>query len=604
MVFNMKTVDQIENNFSLADYSVFAAMLCISTAIGVYYAFKKKNASNKEFLTANKSLSMFPVAMSLLASFQSSVTILGYPAEMFYRGTQFWAVVLSGAMASIIAAEIFLPIYYNLQFTSVNKYLEERFGNEKVRLAVSMSFLLCTIPYMGVVLYGPALALASVTPLNVSTSVLIIGGICTLYTSIGGIRAVVWTDLVQVFLMFGGLIVVMIRAFYLVGGVEQAFRIANQKGRIQFFNFQIDPYSTSTFWNAVFGMGIMWSGNYATSQTEVQRYCNVESQAKAKLSLYVNLIGMVLLISCACLCGISIFAYYSDCDPLTLGLIKKTDQLMPYFVMDQLTIMPGMPGLFVACVFSASLSTLSSGFNALSAVTYDDFLCRYPWIQRQSEVNSRRISRALAFSYGLIAICMAFVVSSIDSVLQAAISIAGALVGPMFGLFLLGVLFPFANTFGVLCGLFTGELFGIWVLVGSLLYPKGQHFMETSVTNCPKDMLQNITLITREPLVQSEGLLSLYHIAYLLVPVSGFVISVSVGAIASLLSGGYSEASKINPKLLSPLVWKIWSTKYLPEKQQIVIIERQSLTYESEIKLTKNNDSNGKRDSICSTTRL
>ncbi|CAG2115598.1 unnamed protein product, partial [Medioppia subpectinata] len=185
MTLNMKTVDEIKNLFSFADYSVFAAMLCISTAIGLYYALKdRKNVSNKEFLTANKSLSMFPVAMSLLASFQSSVTILGYPAEMFYRGTQFWAVMISGAMASIIAAEIFLPVYYKLQFTSVNKYLEERFKSERVRLAVSLSFLLCTIPYMGVVLYGPSLALGSVTPISVSTSVLIVGSICTLYTSI------------------------------------------------------------------------------------------------------------------------------------------------------------------------------------------------------------------------------------------------------------------------------------------------------------------------------------------------------------------------------------------------------------------------------------
>lgn len=127
---------------------------------------------------------------------------------------------------------------------------------------------------------------------------------------------------------------------------------------------------------------------------------------------------MVLLISCACLCGVAIFAYYSGCDPMAVGLIKKTDQLMPYFVMDQLTVMPGMPGLFVACVFSASLSTLSSGFNALSAVTFDDFLCRYETIRKLSETNARRISKLLAFSYGLTAIGMAFLVSRLDSVLQ------------------------------------------------------------------------------------------------------------------------------------------------------------------------------------------
>lgn len=113
----------VQDTFSVADYIVFAAMLCISTFIGVYYAWKDrtKKLDNREFLTANKSLSLFPVAMSLLASFQSSVTILGYPSEMFLRGTQFWMVIFAGILASVVAAEVFLPVYYSLSFTSVNK---------------------------------------------------------------------------------------------------------------------------------------------------------------------------------------------------------------------------------------------------------------------------------------------------------------------------------------------------------------------------------------------------------------------------------------------------------------------------------------------------
>ncbi len=91
---------------------------------------------------------------------------------------------------------------------------------------------------------------------------------------------------------------------------------------------------------------------------------------------------------------------------------------MPYFVMDQLSIMPGLPGLFVACVFSASLSTLSSGFNALATVTYDDFLSRFDWVKGLNERTTQRMSKLIAFCYGLSAIGMAFVVSRIDSVLQ------------------------------------------------------------------------------------------------------------------------------------------------------------------------------------------
>ncbi|OTF82445.1 sodium-coupled monocarboxylate transporter 1-like protein, partial [Euroglyphus maynei] len=211
----------------------------------------------------------------------------------------------------------------------------------------------------------------------------------------------------------------------------------------------------------------MWCGNYATSQTEVQRYCNVTTQRRAKLyvllypiqnilnnfqsiylisSLYVNFLGVAFLISCACLCGVALFGVYYDCDPLRTGAITKTDQLMPHFVMNHLRHIPGMAGLFVSCVFSASLSTMSSGFNALATVTYDDFLSRTN-VRKLPEKQIQQISKFIAFGYGMLAIAMAFVVSQINSILEAAISIAGALVGPMFGLFLCGILVPFTNSF-------------------------------------------------------------------------------------------------------------------------------------------------------------
>lgn len=173
--------------------------------------------------------------MSLMASFQSSVTILGYPAEMYLRGTQFWFVIISSSMAAFAAAELYLPVYYDLNLSSVNQYLKVRFKSEKVRLAGTFTFLFATVPYLGVVLYGPSLALSSVTPLNTATSILLIGLVCTFYTSIGGLKSVLATDIIQVIMMYGGLLLVIFRGFYLVGGIGEAFKIANDNGRIQFF---------------------------------------------------------------------------------------------------------------------------------------------------------------------------------------------------------------------------------------------------------------------------------------------------------------------------------------------------------------------------------
>ncbi|KAI1301878.1 Sodium-coupled monocarboxylate transporter 1 [Halotydeus destructor] len=586
--------------FRFADYAVFAFMLLISTSIGVFYAWKDRNeSSNKAFLTANRSLHLFPVAMSLLASFQSSVTILGYPAEMFLRGTQFWAVILSGMLAAFVAAEVFLPVYYKLSFTSVNKYLRLRFGSDRVRVLSSVTFLLGTIPYMGVVLYGPALALSSVTPLDIPTSIFLIGFICTFYTSIGGIKAVVWTDTIQVFLMFAGLMAVMLRGFSLSGGVGEAFRIAQKAGRIEFFKYAnqhtlssqtLTLMQPTTYGTVSSGMGIMWCGNYCTSQTEVQRYCNVRSQKQAKLALYVNMVGMIMLLSLACLCGIALHGVYHDCDPLKLKLIDAPDQLMPFFVMDKLSIYPGVPGLFVSCVFSAALSTMSSGFNALATVTWDDFLKHTAFAKRMKDNQVKTACKLIAASYGLLSIAMAFFVGRVGSVLQAAISLAGALFGPLFGLYILGILVPFANGKGVVTGLLLGQLFTIWVTIGSLMYPVTLAVKDTFIDQCPSEFLslaQNTT-ISAAFVNDNTGALAVYHMAYLLVPVTGFLISSIVGFTVSILTGGFDNVPDMNPYYLSPLAWYIWPSSWVPKRRRDESVDLVNISDDTEFDVKQN----------------
>lgn len=320
-------------------------------------------------------------------------------------------------------------------------------------------------------------------------------------------------------------------------------------------------------------MGIMWCGNYCTSQTEVARYCNVSSKTRAKVALYVNMVGMILLISCACLCGIALFGVYGRCDPLKLGLIERSDQLMPYFVMDTLSEFPGIPGLFVACVFSASLSTLSSGFNALATVTWDDFL-RHTRLSKMSEWKIKLTCKIVGALYGIISVGMAFFVGLIGSVLQAAISLAGALFGPLFGLYILALLCPFATCPGVIFGLLSGQTFTIWVLIGSLMYPPLTETYPTSTDGCSDKLMATINTTSwsfpsdkpKEELL--GGVFDLYHMAFLLVPISGFVISLAMGTIASLATGGLSRVQSVNPEHLSPIAWFVWPTGWTPTKRR------------------------------------
>ncbi|CAG2177855.1 unnamed protein product, partial [Oppiella nova] len=148
----------LSTNFSVIDYLVFGFLLVASTLIGVYFWWTtRKNATNSEFLTGDRKLGVFPVTLSLVASFMSTNTILGAPAEVFQVGTQFVLQNVSIVLSIFLAAEVFMPIYYKLEVISVHEYLSKRFDAQYIRLAGTIGFLLATIPYMAVVLYGPSL---------------------------------------------------------------------------------------------------------------------------------------------------------------------------------------------------------------------------------------------------------------------------------------------------------------------------------------------------------------------------------------------------------------------------------------------------------------
>ncbi|XP_070393596.1 sodium-coupled monocarboxylate transporter 1-like isoform X1 [Dermacentor albipictus] len=543
--------------FTVADYSVMCLMLCVSSGIGIYFAWRdRRDVSNKSFLMGNRELGVFPVAMSLMASFQSATTVLGYPAEMYYKGTQFWVAIFGLAISNVIAAELFLPVLYNLHMTSVNTYLERRFSGA-VRTLGSLSFITNTLLYMGVVLYGPSVALESVTGLPVWASILFLGLICTFYTVLGGMKAVVWTDTFQMTVMVLGLTTVVVLGVIKVGSIEKVWTTAEEGGRIQFLNTQLDTQSSVSLWNVLLGTTFIWLASYGTSQTQVQRFCSVPSLREAKMALYVNIPGVMINISLGCIAGLVIYANYPDCDPLKSGKIFKSDQLIPFFVMKTLSVVPGLPGLFVACVFSGALSTLSSGFNSLAAVTWEDFIRKWSHV---SEKKAAIITRGVASAYGILTIGMAFLAGSIGSILKAAFAMSGALSGPLLGVFVLGMLLPSCNGKGALCGLLLGQVICLWVVVGSLSSVPLNEDLPTSTSGCVRydnatahDLFGGVDAMDEIAVDSPKGIELLYRLSHLLVPVLGFVVTVFTSIVVSLFTG-MNEGRLHDPELFTRCV--------------------------------------------------
>ncbi|CAN7981776.1 unnamed protein product [Ixodes pacificus] len=342
--------------FMAADYIVLIGFLALSTSIGVFFAWSdRRRQSNKTFLTANKQLGWFPVSLSMMASFLSSIAILGLPSEVFVHGSSLWLGSVSSSIAVILAAYVFLPMYYKMDITSINEYLERRFNSTAVRNVASGVFIVQTLLYMGVVLYGPSLALGSVTGIPVWMTIVLNGLVCTFYTAIGGIKAVVWTDVMQMILIYVGYIMVIISGLHHLGGFGNMWKLAEEGGRVIFFNFSFSAYETYTTWNVVLSWTIGWMSAYCASQTQVQRYSSIASLRDARRALLLNIPGVALTLLLAVLSGLIIFATYKDCDPRLIGEIDKADQLMPHIVQDLLSNYPGLSGLLVSSVFSGSL---------------------------------------------------------------------------------------------------------------------------------------------------------------------------------------------------------------------------------------------------------
>ncbi|KAM4840298.1 sodium-coupled monocarboxylate transporter 1 [Urocitellus parryii] len=546
--------------FVVWDYVVFAGMLLISAAIGIYYAFAGGGQqTSKDFLMGGRRMTAVPVALSLSASFMSAVTVLGTPAEIYRFGIMYSIFAITYFFVVVLSAEVFLPVFYKLGITSTYEYLELRF-NRCVRLCGTVLFIVQTILYTGIVIYAPALALNQVTGFDLWGAVVATGVVCTFYCTLGGLKAVIWTDVFQVGIMIAGFASVIIQSAVIQGGINGILNDAYNGGRLNFWNFNPNPLQRHTFWTIIIGGTFTWTSIYGINQSQVQRYISCKSRFQAKLSLYINLVGLWIILVCSVFCGLALYSRYHDCDPWTAKKVSAADQLMPYLVLDILQDYPGVPGLFVACAYSGTLSTVSSSINALAAVTVEDLI--KPHFRSLSERSLSWISQGMSVLYGALCIGMAALASLMGTLLQAALSIFGMVGGPLLGLFSLGILVPFANSIGALLGLLAGFAISLWVGIGAQLYPPLPERtlplpLETYGCNSTYNRTDLMTAtampfstsafqvhnIERTPLMDNW-----YSLSYLYFSTVGTLTTVIVGMLISLSTGGRKQ--NLDPRFL------------------------------------------------------
>ncbi|XP_076642731.1 sodium-coupled monocarboxylate transporter 1 [Halictus rubicundus] len=560
----VQEVGEMLRNFGPYDYSVFAFMLMICGAIGIYFGFIHKSSGEVEYLVGGRNMKTFPVSFSLIASFISGISLLGTPTEVYVHGTSYLFIALGVIVVGFVMSIIYLPVFHGLKLTSTYEYLEKRF-DKKIRLLGSALFSIGVMTWLPIVIYVPALAFNQVTGANVHIVTPFVCMVCIFYTCVGGIRAVVWTDFIQTFIMFGSMLLIIIKGTSDVGGLPVVLRRNLESGRLELPSADWNPLTRHTIWSLVIGGFVHWLQISAINQNMIQRYLSLPTLKSARRALWIFIVGVVIIMGTCGYAGMLIYAWYHECDPLTTKLAGAKDQLLPLLVMNVLKEMPGLPGLFVAGVFSAALSSLSTGLNSMSAVVLEDFIKPFrktPFTPKAADI----LMKLTVVILGIICVALVFVVEKTGShVLQLTTSLGSITSGPSLGIFSMGVLLPWVNAKGALLGGLSGLSFMSWISLsaeaaiasGKLKFDEKPVSTEGCYYTFPQ--VENLMIFLPPDNILNEGEdnmlpepLALYRLSYLWYTVTGALVTMSVGLLVSLISS--QNVEKLDPMLVAPVI--------------------------------------------------
>ncbi|OAF70765.1 Electrogenic sodium monocarboxylate cotransporter [Intoshia linei] len=445
---------------NILDYAIVFVFMLFFLFSGAIFGYKNRKTTLREY-TVPHNTPVFQVSLSLIASFISAISLLGIPSEIYRKGTSYTLVVVSYFFAILGTVTLFLPVFYKIIDMSIFEYLNKRF-NKVVALYTACMFVVQTVLYLSLALYAPALAVSTVEGINIWYIIGTISLVTTLYTSLGGMKIVLWSDAIQASLILIGPLFIIIEACVQFGGITSIFKKFSSYEKLTFFNFSPDPTSYNTVWQLFFGSAFVWMGVYSTNQCEVQRMLALGNLKRAKLSLWIILPILSFATIILAICGVCINVYYSNHD-----LPGKNDQIVPYYVDHVFRKYWCFTGIFYTSLLSASFSTLSTGINSVATVLITEIFS--PLVKNYDSVKKKNISIITSICTGILTVVCCIIVSYLDEVLQLALSLFGIFGCTILSIFALGIYVIPANSIGALVGSSAGFLFTLSIAVGKYL---------------------------------------------------------------------------------------------------------------------------------------
>ncbi len=447
----------------IADIAIFFIYLAGIILFGS--SFYRKNRNATAFTLGNRNMPTWIVGMSIFATFVSSISYLALPGQAYQTNWNPFVFSLSLPFAAYMAVKFFVPLYRSVNSPSAYTYLEMRFG-KWARIYASVMYLLTQLMRTGTILYLLAMMLNTAIGWDTATIIIITGISIMIYSVLGGIQAVLWTDAIQgIILIAGAVVCSVLLLFSMPEGPGQLFQIASLHDKFSLGSFKPD-FTTSTFW-VVFIYGIFINlQNYGIDQNYIQRYLTTRTDSEARKSA---LFGSLIYIPVSLLfvfIGTALFSFYTAMPELLEAGIAG-DRVFPYFIFHQLPA--GATGLLISSIFAAGMSTISTSINSSATVIVTDYFRLSPDV-KEHEKKSMKILYISSVLFSLSGILVGIAMINVQSALDAWWKLASVFSGGMLGLFLLGFFSKKVNNAAAVTGVITGIIVIAWISLSPVLF--------------------------------------------------------------------------------------------------------------------------------------
>jgi SSS family solute:Na+ symporter len=427
----------MQDNLDAIDIGILFLYSCVLIGMGIYYT--RKCRTSEQFMVAGRSIPAWAAGLAVMSAYTSSISYIATPGKAFDSNWNPFIFSLCILPVAWLACKYVVPYYRKTQLISVYSFLEERLGSWG-RIYAAFAFVIYMIGRVAVILYLASLLLSKFVPWDIGVVIIVIGVITIIYTLLGGMEAVIWTDVMQSVIMIAGILFCAVSlSIKVFSGPEPLIQAAIDKNMFSFGSLKFSLASQEHLFDRTIWVMIIYGITEAlrsllADQNYVQKYCSVPTEREAKRSIWIAMLIYIPLTAVFLYIGTTLFAFYSQSDELVQAGITRGDEVFPYYIATQ--VPAGLKGLIIAAIIAAAMSTVDSALNCSATVLLLDFYKRYfkPDINERASMIFLRSSTVI---WGLLGTGAALLMIRAKSILEIWWQISGIFGGALLGLFLL-----------------------------------------------------------------------------------------------------------------------------------------------------------------------